>query len=187
MQCRVERALADCQDVFGGPLDPASDVVAVGATMTERLKDQEVQSAPQDVGRDRLGVCFHRLSRGGYSSSHRKAKGLTSAAKASVELRGDAYHACEVLREGEDLVTSGHECLPINGIWIGDEGGIPSRRTRSPQRFGPDRNRQKPPDPLEAWFLHAEDTDAVLAWRASIQRTAGKSNSSEIGSNLIDN
>ena len=126
MQRRVERPLADRQDVLGGLLDPPGDVVAVGAAVAERLKDQEVERAPQNVGPGGLRSVFHRISMGAYSSSHRKAMGARRLAQSCDQ--GSTYIAslCITLLRMEmskDLVAASATPLVLAILAEGDSYG----------------------------------------------------------------
>src|SRR5690348_12218543 len=51
VQRRVECAFADAQHIAGGLLDPSGDVVAVARSPGERLEDEDVERAAEDVDR----------------------------------------------------------------------------------------------------------------------------------------
>src|SRR4029078_12338060 len=63
VKCGVERALFDSEDVAGDVLDQPRDAVAVGRPPRERLEDEEVERALEEVERGAHRIS-HRMSLG---------------------------------------------------------------------------------------------------------------------------
>ena len=143
--------------------EPVFEGAVVGADHRQRADAVRSKWRPPEIGVDEYSrsVDHRRQARRTQSLQARTDASETAAAGGIAFFDRSAFRYRRTVSTttgpGSPVSPSDRRILSTDGIarrredfiQVGGEGGNRSRRTRTPQRFRPDRNRQKPLDSLE--------------------------------------